>query len=348
MQLEQIRKLIARYLSGVASETERKAVDSWIQWVTMRGLPHSSEKLARVRNDIWQSIEASQTSSAPPLSRVTPLLRYIASIAAIVLVGFVLFSTIKHRERSYYSTDMHETKDILLIDGTRVKLKENTHLTVHDNLTNNDERLVELVEGEAHFQVQKDHRRPFVITNRYMRTEVLGTSFTVRSSGYSGRWDIRVSTGKVRVSKTEDQGASYILSAGDSLTYSEKGGVTAYISGTADIDEPILFYNENLSVVMQKLARRFNRTIYVASHIGYAKRFSGEFSHDYSLEDLLEIICLATDTQYHLKGDTIVIHANNDDLSRSSRQPPNQKVYEINENNPVHLDNSNNNQHKLK
>jgi transmembrane sensor len=76
-----------------------------------------------------------------------------------------------------YLTGKGERRAIVLADGSRVLLNTETALAVHfDDAT----RRVELVQGEAFFEVAKDASHPFVVTASGSEVRAVGTAFNVR------------------------------------------------------------------------------------------------------------------------------------------------------------------------
>lgn len=79
--------------------------------------------------------------------------------------------------RADYATDVGERKLVTLEDGSRVHLNTDTALRV---VYGPEQRRVELLRGEALFDVARDERRPFAVIAGTARIEVLGTRFDTR------------------------------------------------------------------------------------------------------------------------------------------------------------------------
>lgn len=96
-----------------------------------------------------------------------------AGIAAVGIVGAGVWRN--ERER-IYSTGKGEVREILLSDGSVVKLNTNSRIAVRytENL-----RKLHLFDGEALFDVAKNKSRPFVVQADDTLVRAVGTSFTV-------------------------------------------------------------------------------------------------------------------------------------------------------------------------
>ena len=96
--------------------------------------------------------------------------------AACALVGVGgTWEVLRHRGR--FVTGKGETKVVALKDGSVVTL--NTASEIHVNYSETL-RSVELIQGEALFDVAKNKTRPFVVTAGDTNVRAVGTSFTVR------------------------------------------------------------------------------------------------------------------------------------------------------------------------
>jgi len=97
-------------------------------------------------------------------------------------------------EAWHYATAGSGYDRATLADGSIVELNANTSVDVEYTAT---ERRVRLTRGEAHFQVAKDSRRPFVVQARKVAVSAVGTAFNVRLAP-SGV-EVLVTEGRVRV-----------------------------------------------------------------------------------------------------------------------------------------------------
>lgn len=76
-----------------------------------------------------------------------------------------------------YSTRIGETKEIVLSDGSMVTLNTDSKILVHYSKTR---RQIQLLQGEALFDVAKNKKRPFVVIAGDTQVRAVGTSFTVK------------------------------------------------------------------------------------------------------------------------------------------------------------------------
>jgi transmembrane sensor len=97
-----------------------------------------------------------------------------ASIAFVLAIACgVVWQTQRY---ALYTTDIGERRSIMLADGSTVDLNARSRLRIEFSGT---ERRVELLNGQALFQVAKDPRRPFIVRSGEAFVRAVGTQFDV-------------------------------------------------------------------------------------------------------------------------------------------------------------------------
>ncbi|WP_221797736.1 FecR family protein [Oceanobacter mangrovi] len=108
-----------------------------------------------------------------------------------------------------FATATGERQQLKLDDGSQVVLNAASQLSV---ALSDQQRLVNLPQGEAFFSVARDVERPFVVDTGIGQVRVLGTAFNVDRSG-----DGLVVTVEHGVVEVSARGVKYRLFAGDGL-----------------------------------------------------------------------------------------------------------------------------------
>ncbi|WP_243771202.1 FecR family protein [Mucilaginibacter rubeus] len=131
-------------------------------------------------------------------------------IAALwLLVGSAtMFLLFRHFNDSYNAQIKQHTKQLVtqtgqrkfiqLFDGTKVWLYPSSTIKFSDQLVNSYREV--MLDGEAFFEVAKDKKHPFIIHSGRIQTEVVGTSFNVKSYSKQNIYKVTVVTGIVKVS----------------------------------------------------------------------------------------------------------------------------------------------------
>ncbi len=155
------------------------------------------------------------------------LLRWTSIAASVILVsalgyfGRDLFQSPSSKMQKLITIN-GERKQLKLADGSVIWLNPKTTLTYPEKF-NGKTREVYL-SGEAFFEVAKDKEHPFIVHSEQVNTQVLGTSFNIKS--YSGQQDIQVTllTGKVAVNVQGEKGKSTEIVPNQKVTYNKTSG----------------------------------------------------------------------------------------------------------------------------
>lgn len=98
------------------------------------------------------------------------------AIAASVAVAFVGFSFYMQPNPDVYATSVGETSSFVLPDGSEITLDSDTRLSVYFD---QQQRRIELEQGQVIFNVTKQQNRPFKVAIDEITVTVLGTRFNV-------------------------------------------------------------------------------------------------------------------------------------------------------------------------
>ena len=176
---------------------------------------HCFDAMARTWSDVASLSHLAGLAAAPvsPTSGPRPTLRFrpwhgvaaLAACAALLSVG--LLPSIRSFPVSH-ETRIAEIRPLTLPDGTRVTLGARSRLVVDFSLT---ERRVELVEGQAFFDIAPEAARPFRVIAGQAIIRDIGTKFDVIRSPGSLR--VAVLEGSVEVREAGARSGS-VLHAG--------------------------------------------------------------------------------------------------------------------------------------
>lgn len=195
-----------------------------------------------------------------------------------------------------------KTKVITLADGTRVTLNANSDLRYPQKF-NATTREVYL-KGEAYFEVVHDDKKPFIVYSGTLKTQVLGTSFTI--SAYDERRPIKVTvlTGKVGLVDQSNK-AHVILNPGLCATTDQtnQNFIISHIADPTDaiawLDDKLTFENATLADVADALSNKYAVNIKVSNHQLATQRITAIFQNQ-TLPDILNGITRLTHSKYHV------------------------------------------------
>ena len=150
---------------------------------------------------LWQDLEVVRelpfedtSSQAGLFTRLNPL-QFIPLhlAAAAVLVVSVAVSMFIYTTPTY-QTEVGEQSTFTLADGSVLNLNTDTAVNVDFST---DERAIDLINGEAFFEVEQDPSRPFVISACQSTIVAVGTAFNVLCA--DGNMTVTVSEGRIKV-----------------------------------------------------------------------------------------------------------------------------------------------------
>jgi ferric-dicitrate binding protein FerR (iron transport regulator) len=259
-------------------------------------IPWEKSKEA-VWNDLEKQLDREDRSTVP-VRRLLPAKQWLAMAASLVLLlsvsAFMRFYTVL----TVCPEGVHTS--LQLPDGSEVELNASTHLAYHPYwwFISREVKL----EGEAFFQVEKGKK--FRVLSPQASTEVLGTTFNVfaRDEDYI----VTCHTGSVRLSERLT-GSAVVLSPNERGQMEPAGGfrVTQVESGrtspgwTANM---IMFSSAPLRLVFEEIERQFG--IVIETPEVMQQVYSGNFSLNQSVENILSLLCLPFDLEYERQTGT--------------------------------------------
>ncbi|NLR80543.1 FecR family protein [Chitinophaga eiseniae] len=206
MEVSKIRQLFKKYMLGHTSGEEQQAVDQWYQLFDADVLPNMDEaEQARVKQEIWRGIQP-QIVVAKTFYLRRPWISAAAAILLLAGVGatwFMFHSRSRAPRYATYTTRVGERITIHLGDGSLLALNAGTTIRVPEDLSKT--RTLQLIDGEAFFDVKTNPDLPFIVESGPVRTTVLGTSFNVAAYKDMHTLTVGVVSGKVRIATNHEQ-----------------------------------------------------------------------------------------------------------------------------------------------
>ena len=205
-----------------------------------------------------------------------------ASIAAAVAAGIVVWIAIP--KYPTYSTSVGENRTITLPDGSAITLNALTQIRVRYVKA---ERAVDLVSGQAFFQVTANRLRPFVVRGGFAVVRDVGTQFDVDRGARSTT--VTVVEGLVALSSIPPEPRqdfarppAVLLAAGEQAIVSEheiSTQIHANIgAATSWLKHRFIFDGSPLSDVVDQFNRYNSRQIIIDSAALDSFRISGVYS----------------------------------------------------------------------
>ncbi len=230
-----------------------------------------TERLAALREPMRK------TPSAASLKKIA--WRHLAAAFGLVLLaGIAAENYFSHPRGQLIETPRGGQERLLLADGSQVEL--NTDTAIRVNLSG-QARAVELVRGEAFFQVKHDASRPFVVTAGSHKVTDLGTKFLMRMAPQS--LHVMLMEGKAQLENDSSREKAVVLSPGDvAVATAETTRVTR--KPIHDLSESlawqhgaIIFRNERLADAVAEFNRYGGRQLAVTGEGAADLKINGTF-----------------------------------------------------------------------
>jgi len=244
------------------------------------------------------------------------ILLQISRIAAVFLLA-VLFSVIYNKfltEKPGYTNEPRTMQQIKAVYGTqsRVQLSDSTIVYLNSGSTlrfpesfkGMKTRNVELI-GEGFFSVKKDASRPFIVSANNIKIKVLGTSFNIDAYPGNSFCTIALVEGVIQLNhnntmdggiKMEKSQVCFYNASENTFNIKHNVDLNKYIAWT---EGKILFSNDNINAVIEKLESWYNVDIEMGDKNIEKFRFTGTFINE-PLEQVLNILSLTSNMQYKI------------------------------------------------
>lgn len=296
---------VARLQSSDATELDRREFQLWLErdaahlaafnefkdlWTDLKDVPISPERLKKLRR-----------------SRRTVISNIVAIGLIAVLSGTLYRMGFVDRMRADHYTAVGEVRSVTLADGSRVDLNTDSAISVRYSIT---ERRIELLRGEAFFDVMRNPERPFVVAGADLQAKALGTQYGVRAPYGASLGDVRVEQGSVEVTGINDR---IVLQSGDVVSLTAQGRLAVTQSDVANETAwrtgKLVFSGQPLGEVLATLERYRRGRIVVLDKVAAEQRVSGIFDlndTDQALQVLQDSLPLKVT---HVTGMMVVVRS---------------------------------------
>ncbi|WP_298740988.1 FecR domain-containing protein [uncultured Chitinophaga sp.] len=315
--LDHIETLIARDIDKSLSPEEKKTLQSWLDEDSANreyydALKSTWSLTATADADFvpateknWEVFRQHITATGKRsfLHTYRNALRVAATVILLCGAATAWFVFFRQPEVAVY-TQSREKRTVTLPDGSKVFLNQQSSLRYAAGFSGR-ERAVHL-EGEAFFEVTHQTDKPFVVYTQHTQTQVLGTSFDVKSYN-PAEVEVAVVTGKVAFSDRK-KAQRLVLSSGNR-------GVLQSASTLKQlpIEDPnfmawkenrLSFQDTRISDVINSLEAYFDVQIVLKDQEAGRLRYNGTFDPEQlnSLDSVLEVICPTVNLRWSREG----------------------------------------------
>ena len=320
--------LLEKYLAGECNAEEESSVHNWYRKQHgNHNILNDQEKII-IEKRLWTSI----INQSNPSQRIFqfPFWQKISIAALLVLVLGFLFIFNKEKTESIASLPQKSilnegiivqnttpnTREIKLEDGSTVKLAHNSSISYPEHFGNKNRNVY--LKGEAFFEVKKDPKKPFIVHAGNITTQVLGTSFSIKSYEEGKTIEVAVKTGRVSVFENDQMNTNnrkgIILTPNQKVIFDKQTKeiiptIVAKPIPLVPLEKSETFVFEEIPVedVFSKLRKIYGLEIVIESQTINHCTFTGDLN-DLPLSTQLDLICKSINATHEQRGTSIFIN----------------------------------------
>lgn len=241
-------ELIAKRLDGSATEEDLEELQLFLaqyphykktQEVTdaiSQNIDEQPLDIDKEIDAIWLRINNNDEQYKAEVKQVSSIkyFKWIGAAAAMLTVAVAAYmlyvNDVKSRQGQlaviqHIDVPYGKTKQVVLADGTRVKLNAGSHFSYPLNFKG-AVREVKL-DGEGFFEVAKNAHKPFYVHTGAITVKVLGTVFNLKAYHNDDKIETTLLEGKVQVELAADPEKKIILTPNEKLTINKPVAIPA-------------------------------------------------------------------------------------------------------------------------
>lgn len=311
--------ILKRYLEGNGSPEDANIIRLWLE------NPESDQELIEKSRQFWDEtafdpdikgydsthildqihhkIRSEEEVTDKKPDKKVRIIKYLTRIAAILFIPLVTVTMLLYFQYNN-SSEIKSFSEIYSPNGTR------TNFYLPDGSTgwlnggsslkfptqfNGNLRDVKLV-GEAYFNVTSNHKKPFIVSTKYIDIKVYGTSFNVMAYADEQTTEVTLERGVIELFRKSDNSVKNIgiLKPNEFCTYNNVSDSSKIVSiNSAEklswLDGKLTFRYEPFEEVIHKINRWYNVNMVIKDEQLNNQKYYGTFK-DETLEEVLKLL----------------------------------------------------------
>jgi len=330
MNLFEFHKLLEKYLEGECTPQEEKIILDWSDDIIQKSslVPITTKEQYFLKKRIREKIkESTQVNFIPKLFNhyTFKIGLGVAASLLILLSSWLFFGTFQEKQTLLAENTNSETvielkntskkeQIVYLEDGSSVKLKAESSISYPEHFGNMNRSIY--LKGEALFDIKRNPSKPFRVYTGNLITEVLGTSFIIKSYADAKSIEVAVLSGKVSVYESEKLANNRnggIITTNQKITYfkESKKLVSCIVEDPKVIiafqnKQAFIFEEVSLPIVLKRLEEAYGIEIFIENQHLKESIFTGDLN-DLSLQTSLDLICKSLNASFERRGTSIFI-----------------------------------------
>lgn len=321
--------IIIRYLENRCSEEDFVLINEWMkesdenagelfrmeEIYQLGKFPFEEENLVvRAERRLGRRLEQ-ENQKKQEVFKLRSVLRYAAAIVGVMVLaaGLAYWFRNKAEELVVASAAHGQVREMLLPDGTKVWLNQSSVLK-YPRAFEGKERHVYL-DGEAYFEVARNHEKPFMVKSPAMDVRVLGTSFNIKCRPDNSFAETTLIEGEVEVKDKSDKGRITLLPGQKAVLNRVTGRMQVkQVDPKMEIvwhNDLIPFEKSSIFQIAAALERFYGVKIILSPDVDSTNTYSGVLKKKDNIESVLQSLDNSIPISYKIVGDNIFISSRN-------------------------------------
>lgn len=298
--------IIIRYLENRCSEEDFVLINEWMkesdenanelfrmeEVYQLGKLPaDTGELVAKAERRLGKRLDQEKQQKQKAF-RLRNAWRYAAALVAVVVMaaGFTYYLSQEEKEELIVASATHgQVREMILPDGTKVWLNQSSQLRYPRNFRGKERQVY--LEGEAYFEVARNHEKPFTVGSPAMDVRVLGTSFNIKCRPGTGIAETTLIEGEVEVKEKMDKGKITLLPGQKAVLNRVTGRMQVkQVDAKMEIvwhNDLIPFEKSSIFQIAAVLERFYGVKIILSPHVDSTATYSGVLKKKDSIESVL-------------------------------------------------------------
>ncbi|MFC6102170.1 FecR family protein [Olivibacter domesticus] len=311
MDKRRLALLLKKYLNNKASDEEKNIIDDWIG--QKQNEDNHKQKLdpIAIREKLKTKIDQKIIRNKYRRINLTLVVGFIFVTLFTLSIKYYYGGVNAYKQENYLINVPKGKKiRVKLIDGSVVWLNAESRFE-YPKTFNKEKRAVNLLGGEAFFDIATDKTRPFIVETNASQTQVLGTTFNIKT-GKSDKAVITLVNGAVRVSrkKADAMQGSIDLKPNEQLVLErnrlplKKKVNTSQIIGW----NRIYFDNQSLEEAIKVLIKAYGVQVVLKEESIRNIKFSASFSLADKPADVIYELAKANNIRYKWENEKVTLY----------------------------------------
>jgi transmembrane sensor len=299
------------------SETNKARYNDWVQFweITGKSYLDFEPDIEKRWKEFDARINHKENKSKGFRLMVNTWYRVAASVLLFIILGtggYVFYKSGIMRNENYLTFDSgNDTLSLRLKDGSHISLNAHSAIKIPESFSK-ENRTIQFT-GEAFFSIVKDPAHPFKVYTGNTVTEVLGTTFNIKS--VDSNVAVTLVTGKVAFYKVDDDIHILVLHPGQHAIFNNSSGLLLKdtISNLNNIcwkTRKLQFNHTPMNELCTVLSSYYKKKIRFIDSDKSKGNFTG-IINNISLNEAINIIELTMNLKATQYADSVVFSAQN-------------------------------------